>query len=168
MEIIFVFASILKALGISLGVGCSTVAITSFFAAIADGEISKDERRMLGVVYILLRVAMVTILVSLIILALLGFTSVFAYHFTPFVVSQWIIVAVLFINAVLMTKHIMPSNIGPAIQAGSWYTLGITMSLIPLGLSSYSLFEFIIGYGAALSLALSIVNGAMGLLKSNK
>lgn len=168
MEMIFVVTSILQAIGISLGVGCSTVAIVSFFVAIGDGNISPEERMMLGVVYILLRVAMVLILITTALLALMHFNSGFTQHFTPFVISRWIIVFVLFANAVLMTKRIMPANFGPAIQAGSWYTLGITMALIPLGLAQYSLFEFFIGYSAALALAISIVNGVISFLKSRK
>lgn len=165
---IFVVASILQAIGISLGVGCSTVAITSFFVAIGDGNISPEERKMLGVVYILLRVAMILILVTTAILALMNFSSGFAGHFTPFVISRWVLIIVLFVNAVLMTKRLMPSNFGPAIQAGSWYTLGITAALIPLGLAQYSLFEFFIGYAAAIALAIAIVNGVMSFLKSRK
>lgn len=168
MEMIFVVSSMLQAIGISLGVGCSTVAIVSFFVAIGDGNINPEERKMLGVVYVLLRVAMVLILVTTALLALMHFNSGFAQHFTPFVVSRWMIVFVLFANVVLMTKRVMPSNFGPAIQAGSWYTLGITMALIPLGLAQYSLFEFFIGYAAAIALAVTIVNGTMSYLKSKK
>jgi hypothetical protein len=168
MEMIFVLVSILQAIAISLGVGCSTVAITSFFVSIADGTISPEERKMLGVVYVLLRVAMVIILITTALLALMHFSSGFTHHFTPFVISRWALIFVLFANAVLMTKRIMPSNFGPAIQAGSWYTLGITMALIPLGLAQYSLTEFFVGYAAALALAVAIVNGTMGYLKSKK
>jgi hypothetical protein len=67
-----------------------------------------------------------------------------------------------------MTKRIMPSNFGPAIQAGTWYTLGITMALIPLGLAQYSLIEFTVGYLAALAFAVTLVNGTMSYLKSHK
>ncbi len=168
MEMIFVLTSILQAVGISLGVGCSTVAITSFFVSIADGSITPEERKMLGVVYILLRVAMGVILVTTAILALMHYSSGFAGHFTPFVISRWVIIFVLFFNAYLMTKRVMPSNFGPAIQAGSWYTLGITMAMVPLGLAQYSLTEFFIGYAAAIAFATAVVNGVMGYLKHNK
>jgi hypothetical protein len=168
MEMIFVVTSILQAVGISLGVGCSTVAITSFFVSIADGSISPEERKMLGVVYILLRVAMGVILVTTAVLALMHYSSGFAGHFTPFVISRWVIIFVLFFNAYLMTKRVMPSNFGPAIQAGSWYTLGITMALIPLGLAQYSLVEFFVGYAAAIAVSISIVNGVMSFMKSRK
>ena len=162
---IFVLVSILQAMAISLGVGCSTVAIVSFFVAIADGAITPEERNMMGVVYLLLRIAMVAIFATSTILALMHFGSGIDTHFTTFIISKWFLVFVLFANATLMTKRIMPSNFGPAIQAGTWYTLGITMTLIPLALAQYSLFEFFVGYAAALTLSVAVVNGVMGYLK---
>jgi hypothetical protein len=169
MEMFYVLLSILQVIGISLGVGCSTVAITSFFVAIADGTIDPQERKMLGVVYILLRVAMVTILITTALLCLLFLQDAsFDSYTNPFSVSRWLLIGVLFGNALLMTKHLMPSIFGPAIQAGSWYTLGVTTALVPLGLTSFSFFEFFIGYIAALALAVSLVNGTMAYLKSKK
>ena len=161
--------SILQAIGVSLGVGCSTVAITSFFVAIADGSIDPQERKMLGVVYILLRVGMGLILGTT---ALLGFIHITGAHngsyFTPFMIGRWILIFVLFTNAILMTKRIMPPSFGPAIQAASWYTLGITFALVPLGLINFSLFEFIVGYLAAIAFATALVNGTMTYLKKRR
>lgn len=166
MEMIIVLLSILQTIAISLGVGCSTVAIISFFVAFSDGQISPDERKMLGVTYILLRIAMITILVTTLLLALTGSSGgTFDEYLTPFSVSRFVLIGVLFGNSYLMTKHIMPSNFGPAIQAGSWYTLGITLALVPLELTHYSLINFLVGYVATLALAIAIVNGVMGYLK---
>lgn len=153
---------------IGLGVGCSTVAISSFFVAIADGNISPEERKMLGVVYILLRVAMVLILLTTGILFFMMPLAGSIMTSLTFLMTRFVLVACLFTNAILMTKHIIPSSFGPAIQAGTWYTLGITTALVPLGLASFSLFEFIVGYLAALALAVTIVNGVMGHLKHKK
>ncbi len=164
MEMIFVLVSIVQSIAIALGVGCSTVAIVSFFVAISDGNINPEERRMLGVVYTLLRLAMVFILLSTILLFFIPDGSL-STLITPFITSRWVLVAVLFINSLLMTKHIMPSNIGPAIQAGTWYTLGVTGALIPLGLVQYSFLEFTVGYLATLALAVALVNATMAHLK---
>ena len=38
METLFIFVTILLSMGISLGVGASTLAILNFFAAIKDGK----------------------------------------------------------------------------------------------------------------------------------
>ena len=163
---IFVLVSIVQSVAISLGVGCSTVAIVNFFVAISDGKIDEQERKMMGVVYILLRVAMVLILLTTSILGLFVYQNL--GYIPTFVLSQWIVTVMLFVNATLMTKRIMPSNIGPALQAATWYTLGVTMALVPLTLSRYSLFEFLLGYAAAIALAVSIVNGVMTHLKHKK
>lgn len=166
MEMIIVLVAILQSIAISLGVGCSTLAITNFFVAIADGKIDENERKMMGVVYIVLRVAMILILTTTTVLSMYAYAT--PGSFTTVTAAIWTLVAVLFGNAVLMTKHIMPSNIGPALQAGTWYTLGVTMSLIPLGLSSFSYFQFIVGYAAAVALAIAIVNGMMSYLKKKR
>jgi hypothetical protein len=123
---------------------------------------------MLGVVYTLLRVAMVMIFVTTLILF---FMTPIANAIAPsltFIMSRFVLVAALFVNAILMTKRIMPSSFGPAIQASSWYALGITTALLPLGLAGFSFFEFIIGYFAAIALTVTIVNGVMGHLKHRK
>ncbi len=168
MEMIFVLVSVLQSVAISLGVGCSTVAIVNFFVAISDGKIDEQERKMMGVVYILLRVAMVLILTTTFLITFLMFSSVSSQYLSPFVYGTWTLIGVLFFNAVLMTKRIMPSNIGPALQAATWYTLGVLTALVPLGLSRFSYFEFLLGYAAAIALGLTIVNGMMGHLKHRK
>lgn len=168
MEMIYIFLTILQVVAISLGVGCSTVAISSFFIAIADGNISVEERKMLGVVYILLRVAMVLILITTLLLFFMVPIEGSVLTSLTFVMARFVLIACLFINAILMTKRIMPSSFGPAIQAGTWYTLGITTALVPLDLSGFSFFEFIVGYLAALALAVTVVNGVMSHLKHKK
>jgi hypothetical protein len=163
MSILFTLIAILQSFSISLGVGSSTIAITSFFVAIADGSINADERKMMGVVYIILRVAMVLILITTLVLLLRqyglgGWGSLSPYHF-----GQLLVIAVLFINAVGMTLHIIPSNFGPAIQAGNWYTLGTLAALFPLGITTFSYTQFALSYIAWLILAISIVNGIMAM-----
>lgn len=168
MGIIFVLAAILQQIAISLGVGCSTVAIINFFVAIADGTIDPKERAMMGIVYTVLRVAMLVILLTTVLLAVLHMVNTDLPYITPFTMALWTLILVLFGNSLLMTKHIMPSNFGPAIQASTWYTLGIIMSLIPLGLELFSYLEFIVGYAAAIALAVAVVNGTMSYLKKHK
>jgi hypothetical protein len=170
MTTLFALVAVLQSISISLGVGSSTLAITNFFVAIADGGISPDERRMMGVVYIVLRVAMVLILVTSVSLLLRqygmsGIGSMSILH-----IGQIIAIAALFINAIMMTWHIIPSNFGPAIQAGNWYTLGTLSALIPLGITGFSFTQFILMYAAWLILAISIVNAIMAIqmAKRNK
>ena len=168
MEMIFILVSILQSIAISLGVGCSTLAIINFFVALADGKIDDNERKMMGVVYVLLRIAMVVILITTASLAYISFSKNSVQLGSAFSLSIWTLVAVLYTNAVLMTKRVMPSTIGPALQAATWYTLGVLTALVPLQLTNFSYFQFLFGYCAVIALAVTIVNGVMGHLKQKR
>ena len=167
MFAIIVLTGVFQSIFISLGVGSSTLAIVNFFAAIADGTIDETERRMMGIVYVVLRVAMVGILATtailLIPMLLTGVSSL-----TVVSIAQLGIVAVLFINAALMTARLMPSTFGPGLQAGSWYALGVVAGLQLQGVTSYSLVQFGLGYVALLILAVGLVNGVMAIIKAKK
>lgn len=157
--------AILFSFATSLGVGSSTLAVLNFFVAIRDGQIEPAERKMMGVVYIVLRTAMVVLFITLTLL-----TGYNAYHlgvsaFTALLFAQWLILAILYLNAILMTLRIMPSTFGPAIQAGSWYTLGLLAALLPLGLTNFTFTQFVLGYVCMLVLATAVINGTMAVLK---
>lgn len=168
METVTILLAILQTMAISLGVGSSTIAILNFFVAIRDGKISPEERAMMGIVYIVLRVAMVAILLTTFVLALLNAQTYSSGYFSDYKIAIWTLIFTLFFNAFLMTKHLVPSSIGPAIQAGSWYTLGIITSLLPLNLDNFTYFHFVLGYLLVLTLAVSLVNGVMLYLKHKK
>lgn len=166
MEIIFIASSILLTMAISLGVGSSTIAIANFFTAIADGSIEPEERRMIGVTYWVLRAAMVIIALALIVQYMLGYLGMESWYYgSVHAVAAGIITVVLYVNAALMTYRLMPSTFGPAIQASSWYALGVMAALIPLGITQFSLAVFLVCYVTAFVFALSLVNGIMGWLK---
>jgi hypothetical protein len=163
MTIFITIVSILQSFSISLGVGSSTLAITNFFVAIADGTIDPSERRMMGIVYIVLRVAMVSILLTTLLLLSYQYATVGLLGFSTFAYAQLVALLVLFVNAMLMTAHLMPSNFGPAIQAGSWYTLGALAALVPLGLTNFTYVQFALAYVTWLVLAVSLVNAIMAI-----
>ena len=159
---------VLQSFSVSLGVGSSTLAIINFFVAIQDGKIDPTERRMMGVVYIVLRVAMVAILLTT--LGLLGMEYLMfgSLELTAVIFAQLIVLAVLYINAILMTVKVMPSTFGPALQAGSWYTLGLLGALQILQIDSFPIWQFLFGYLTWLVLAVAIVNGIMALVTPKK
>lgn len=163
MTLFITIVAILQSFSISLGVGSSTLAIINFFAAIADGTIDPTERRMMGIVYVVLRVAMVSILLTTILLIAYQSTETDILTLSTFAYAQLFALMVLFSNAMLMTARLMPSNFGPAIQAGSWYTLGTLAALVPLGLTSFTFLQFILGFVTWIVLAVSIVNGVMAI-----
>ena len=170
MTTVFTLIAILQGFSISLGTGASTLAIINFFVAIADGGISPDERRMMGVVYIVLRIAMVIILVTTMLLLFRQYGLMEFGTITTFHLAQIFVIVVLFVNATLMTLHVIPSNFGPAIQAGNWYTLGTLAALLPLGITTFTMTQFLLAYVAWIVLAISIVNAVMALqmAKRNK
>lgn len=168
METIFTITAVIQTLSISLGVGCSTLAILNFFAAIADGTIDETERRMMGVVYIVLRVAMVLILLTTFTLGVITYLETQNLNFSAFLGAVWTLIVILYLNALLMTLHIVPSTIGPAIQASAWYTLGVITALVPLNLVNFSYGQFALIYITAFVLAVAIVNGVMWWLSENR
>ena len=151
MELIFSLAIIFHASAIALGVGSSTLAITNFLVAIYDGAID------------MLRVAMASIFLTT---ALIYFFD--KNFFGTAGLFIWFLVAVLYVNAILMTKHLMPSKIGPALQAGTWYTLGfiVTIHIFNLMVLNYTSFSLL--YAADIIVALMIVNGYMKFLQNKK
>ncbi len=166
MEWIFILVAVAQSIAISLGVGSSTLAIINFFVAIKDGNIEPVERRMMGIVYVVLRIAMAAILITLAVGTLRNWSIYGIESLTTVTVSQWILVFVLYANAILMTKRIMSSRFGPALQASTWYTLGVISALIPLGVSGYSLVQFAVWYVGAIVAAIILVNSIMATLKS--
>lgn len=165
MSLFAAFITIIQSLSISLGVGASTLAITNFFVAIADGVIDDTERRMMGVVYFVLRVAMALILVTTALLiskeySLFGLTGL-----SDFSWAQILTLFVLYFNALLMSAHLVSTTFGPAIQAGSWYTLGALSALQVLGFTSFTFVQFFTGYITWMILAIGIVNAIMAVLR---
>ncbi len=168
MDILLIVVAILQSVAISLGVGGSTLAILNFFVAIADGKIEPAERKMMGVVYIVLRVAMVLILITTTTLMLTGYYQFNTTGVAPYGVAFFILILTLYVNAILMTLRIMPSTLGPSLQAGSWYTLGVLSALLPLGLVSFGLGTFLLAYVVVIALATALVNGTMAYLKHRR
>jgi len=137
---------------IGLGIGASTIAITGFVTALMDGEFDASERRIMGVVYLSLRIAMVGIVLSSLAVWLLQSDS-----FGTVTAPMWILVGVLFVNAFLMTKHLISMKLGPAIQAGTWYSLGFFITVYVFDLAAITLTGFLIAYVLVLIAAVVIV-----------
>lgn len=169
---IIVLIAVLQSIGVSLGVGSSTIAITQFFVAINDGKIDSRERRMMGVVYVVLRVAMGLILVTTLIhMAMVWYVLSMQglgieQYWNTFTSALWLVIAVLFVNALGMTKHWIPSTLGPGIQGGSWYTLGILFALVSIGFTMFTFTQFVLAYLGMMCLFVAVVNGVMTYQKS--
>lgn len=159
---------VIQSFSISLGVGGSTLAILNFFSAIADGKIDDTERRMMGIVYVVLRLAMILILFSTIALFFVQYQISGPHSFVTLQYGQLFALSILFINAIMMTAHLIPSTFGPAIQAGNWFTLGFLESIEPLNIAHFTPLQFILAYITWIILSIAIVNGAMALMKAKR
>lgn len=164
MEIIIILLTILFNIALSLGVGSSTLAIINFFVAIADGRINADERRMMGVVYIVLRVSMVLLLLTSLLLMSINVQQAGLITYSPLMIATWILLFVLYLNAILMTIRVMPSAFGPSIQAGTWYTFGVITTLASLGII-FSVTQFVLVYLSFILFITLLVNGTMQYLE---
>lgn len=156
-EVVFKFAVIFQASSIALGVGSSTLAISSFLYAIAnDNKIDPSERRMLGVIYWALRTAMFGIVLTT------GCIHLVEPEFFGAVgLYVWILVGVLFGNALAMTKRWVSSKYGPALQAATWYTLGFLVTIHMFELFAVDYQTFIALYAADIVFTLILVNAVL-------
>jgi hypothetical protein len=159
LTILLPFVVIYYNTAIALGLGSSSVVIASFLAAVSDNKIDPSERRLLGVIYITLRVAMVSIAL------MLTYISLVRPELLPSLLFLWVMVAVLYLNAVLMTLHVVPTQLGPALQAATWYTLAFVTIIDAFSLYAVSLTLFLSLYVADIIFALVAVNGMMMYLK---
>lgn len=167
MEIAIILLTILFNIALSLGVGSSTLAIINFFVAIADGTINSDERRMMGVVYVVLRVSMVLLLLISLLLMSLNVQQSGLITYSSMMIATWILLFVLYLNAVLMTIRVMPSAFGPSIQAGTWYTFGIITTLSSLGII-FSVTQFVLVYLSFVLFVTVLVNATMQYLTHSR
>ena len=122
----------LGGISLSLGVCASTFAIIFFFMGMRSEELRAAGRPFSKTTYIVLRVAMGLILaveaakIALYLYVGISFDKLLGAESLLFF---WTLIAVLDVNAILMTLHIMPMRLGPALQATSWYTLGLLSTL---------------------------------------
>jgi hypothetical protein len=146
-------------LGTTLGCGMSTATVAAYLVAQRDGTIDTNERSILGILYTTLRVAMVLVISSL--LAITGFmwwygdTSLFT---SPVFLFQIGLTAVLILNAVLMTKHLIPKVVGPSVQAATWYSFFL-LDAMPVG--DLSLVQLTLGYAAFTCLVFATIASLM-------
>lgn len=118
--------------GLTLGVGSSTFALIFYIRALEDGTIDPSEKKFMHTVYFVLRIGMVLITLGLLGKLYDGSYALItkAYHI------QWALMAIILVNAILMTYKKMPMQIGPVLAGGSWYSLFFVTAL-PLATLPY-------------------------------
>ena len=142
-------------MGLTFGVGSSTFALIFYIQALGDGVIDDSEKRLMHTVYIVLRVGIALIVVS-VLAGLLNAHSLV----NGSVYKVWFLLCIIVANALLMWRHTMPMRFGPILAGGSWYALFI-IAKTPLG--------FVDGWMAALLYAffLSLFYAIFTLLKNH-
>jgi hypothetical protein len=130
---------------VGLGIGASSLAISSFLVALHDGNIDPSERRMLKVIFWALRWAMIMIPFTLLVVEWLQPGTIVGELF------MWIIIAILYLNAIQMTFHWIPGIIGPAVQAASWYTMGFLLAIELFALAPLTWTLFLVLYAIDLA-----------------
>lgn len=132
MELISLILGLIFRIGVTLGVGSSTFALTNFIVALRDGVIDEGEKRMMHVVYVVLRIGMALIAIGLIVpLFVFGLEIL-----TPQYLMVLTLLGIITLNAILMSKKLMPMRYGPVIAGGSWYAIFFAVEL-PLYAVSY-------------------------------
>ncbi|PIT91435.1 hypothetical protein COU17_00385 [Candidatus Kaiserbacteria bacterium CG10_big_fil_rev_8_21_14_0_10_49_17] len=147
-------------IGAVLGTGGATLAEIFSFTALKDGVVSADEKRMMHANYFMIRIGTLLVLLS-------GFALVAWWVFVegniwPLTSGKvWvkdIMVLAIVINAVLLTRRLIPFWLGSAISFTSWW--GATI----LGAwrhAPISFTEALLGY----IVAIFIVAGVLELLR---
>jgi len=162
MEIIYDVLVVWLMSSVALGVGASSLAITSFLTALYDGEVDVSERRMLKVIYWALRWSMVMIAVVLAVLQWWWPNTLIGESYL------WVLIVILYVNAMLMTEHLIPVSLGPALQAATWYTLGFMITIELFNLAPLTLTLFGVLYLADIVFFVVLVNvGLWWLRKKN-
>jgi hypothetical protein len=126
-------------IGLTLGVGSSTFALIFFIRSLEDGVVDASERRFMRSVYVVLRIGM-----TLTCLALVG--SIILEHAISYLQGiQLILLAIITLNAILMSQKIMPMRFGPVLAGGSWYSLFIVSktTIVDAGTSLLALSYFL-------------------------
>lgn len=137
IETFLVITQVLHQMGVTFGVGASTFALTFFINALEDGAIDPSERRFMHIVYVVLRIGMTLITLSLLSFgAIAFFPKNIAALLSPIYLMEWTLVGVIIVNAILMTKHLMPMKFGPVLAGGSWYSLFL-VTVLPLAATAY-------------------------------
>lgn len=141
---------VLHQMGITFGVGASTFALTFFINALEDGVIDPSERRFMHIVYVVLRIGMTLITLSLLSFGAIAFFSKgIAALLSPLYLMELTLIGVIIVNAILMTKRLMPMKFGPVLAGGSWYSL-FFVSALPLAVTTYP--ALLVAYAAFLVL----------------
>ena len=116
-------ADLARYLAVGLCLGTSTVVMTMYFYLVAKGNTETAEKRVMQILYRILRVGMVLALITE------GTNLIYHYHADNFIywtdnpelLMRLTIFAVIIVNAFAMQYHKISMWLGPVFAGGSWY-----------------------------------------------
>lgn len=114
---------VIRLVGMTYGVGASTLAIIFYFKALEDGKVDASEHNFIDTVYFLLRVGMLILVVTEVFMIGIAYRAGvqgIPYLHDPTLWVRLMILAVLNTNAVLMNNKYMSWFIGTIVLGGSW------------------------------------------------
>ena len=158
MEWFMLFTVIIYKIGVTFGVGASTFALLFYINALKDGIIDASESRFMHLVFIVLRIGMALITFSLSSFAVLwAIQGNIIMALQPLYLMEVTLMAVIIVNAILMTKHLMPMKFGPVLAGGSWYSIFLVTTLPLVGFSYAMLFYFYLFFLALFFVVFSLI-----------
>jgi len=121
-----IFVTTVFEYGRTLAVGASTFAVLFFLTLMLSGDKNPLIRKVMHMVYAVLRIGM----------TLIGLSLIGMYFFDTGIeplryAFLWTLLIIITVNAVLMTAHIMSFKYGPVIAAASWYSM-FFVSVLPI------------------------------------
>lgn len=146
--------------GTILGVGGATIAEINVVRALGDGQMSEDERHLMHGTYTVIRIGTLTVLLSGIALVwwhVWGQGSTWPLTSAKVWLKE-IMVVIITVNALLLTRRLMPLWLGSAISFVSWWgatVLGVWRHI------PYSFVELAVGY----CIAIFAVAGILELIR---
>jgi hypothetical protein len=116
-------AQLFRFLAVGLCLGTSTVVMTLYFFLVAKGRTESAEKRVMHILYTILRVGMALALITE------GTCLIYHYHIDNFIywtdnpelLMRLTIFSVILINAIAMQYHKISMWLGPVFAGGSWY-----------------------------------------------
>lgn len=116
-------AQLARFLAVGLCLGTSTVVMTMYFYLVAKGKTESAEKKIMHILYTILRVGMV--------LAIVTEVTCILYHYhvdnflywtdNPELLMRLTIFSVIIVNAFAMQHHKITMWLGPVFAGGSWY-----------------------------------------------
>lgn len=126
MSIFVSLINLLFQLGVSVGVGASTVAIALRVLSLRDGKIDAFEKQHIDLIHRVMRFATVFVALGLVLSLLSGAVPRDIQY-----ALQWAMLGALITNSLFMAQQSISHTFAPSLQAATWYAL-LALTILPV------------------------------------